>query len=71
TYHAVLKTFVAPDDIPDSEVLEKAIREFCDWAHVSRWNDIANGYEFSQGMDDRRGRERDVRSPDRPPIFTH
>lgn len=46
TYHAVLKTYVAPDNVPDTEALSKAIHDFCDWAHVSRWNDLASGYDI-------------------------
>lgn len=59
TYRAVLMTFVAQDDIPDTEALDRAVRDFCDWAHISRWNDLANGYELEHGVDDRRGCTRD------------
>lgn len=46
---AVIKTyfFFAPDDLSEERALEMAKCEFCAWAGVADWTEVANGYELA------------------------
>ena len=51
TFHAVLKSFLVPDDIPEEEAESGAINDFCAWAHVDSWNNLAHGYDIRRGTE--------------------
>lgn len=52
--HSIVRSFIVPEGIPDSQALDVAKHEFCLALGVGEWTERAHGFDVQCYTDDRR-----------------
>lgn len=58
--HSIVRSFIVPEGIPDSQALEAAKHEFCQALGVCEWSERAHGFDVQCYTDDRRSGQRQL-----------